>query len=143
MEDFTYRPVKFPIIFLRNNDVAMNSRPTYSESMEHSHENQIWNRAAMDGGGPTPRKGDTMLASLLRVHGMIMSGGIEHALDTLTQQQYKVGVEGYRYFGLLGAAIVLEQQGSKGLQRISISNNSMKTTRVLFQVMMLSSVLCR
>jgi len=70
--------------------------------------NKIWDRAARNGGS-SPRRGDTALASLLRVHGMIMSGGIEHALSSLSPEQYKAGIEGYRYFGLLGAAIVLDQ----------------------------------
>jgi len=84
--------------------------------MELSKEDQIWKRAARNGGS-SPRKGDTALASLLRVHGMIKSGGIERALDSLPQQQYKAGVNGFRYFGLLGAAIVLEQARLKRISK--------------------------
>jgi len=85
--------------------------------MALSYEDQIWHRAAVHGGGPTPRSGDSALASFLRVHGMIKSGGIEHALDSLTYQQYKAGVESYRYFGLSGAAIVLEQARLKRITK--------------------------
>lgn len=87
--------------------------------METSQQDQIWKRAAMNGGGTRPGKADIALASLLRMHGMIMSGGIEHALAALSPQQFKAGVEGYRYFGLLGAAIVMEQARIKRITKNS------------------------
>jgi hypothetical protein len=41
----------------------------------------VWNRAALDGGGPKPRDGDRALADLLLAHGLIMNGGLGHALE--------------------------------------------------------------
>jgi len=49
--------------------------------------------------------------------GMIKSGGIEHALEALTPEQYSAGVDGCRYFRLLGAAIVLEQARIKKITK--------------------------
>jgi hypothetical protein len=37
---------------------------------------EVWNRAALEGGGPEPREGDVALATLLRAHGLAMNGGV-------------------------------------------------------------------
>ena len=63
----------------------------------------------MDLGGPDPREGDTALAALLLAHGMIMNGGVDHALEALSKEQYAAAVRGFRYFGLSEAAAVLEK----------------------------------
>lgn len=44
----------------------------------------IWNRAVLDRGGSMARDGDVSLASLLFLHGMVMNGGLGHAVDVLT-----------------------------------------------------------
>lgn len=73
-----------------------------------SDSDNIWNRAAFEGGGPTPLEGDVALAALLAVHGMVMNGGTDHAIEVLDAFEFAAGVAGFRYFGLLEAASMLE-----------------------------------
>lgn len=61
---------------------------------------EIWNRAASAGGGPTPGAGDRALSSALRFHGMVMSGGLDHALDVLTTDEIAAAADSYRYLQL-------------------------------------------
>ena len=75
--------------------------------MELNPANRIWNRAAIQRGGDTPRDGDTALASLLLFHGMAMNGGIGHAVEALTRDEFDAGVRGYQYFGLDAVALVV------------------------------------
>lgn len=63
----------------------------------------------MDAGGPDPRAGDSALAALLLLHGMVMNGGIDHALEVLSSSEYALAVQGFRYFGHEEAASVLEE----------------------------------
>jgi hypothetical protein len=70
---------------------------------------EVWNRAAMHGGGPTAREGDQALASLLRLHNEAMSSGLLHAVTGgLTRGEFDRALDGYRYFGLGEAATVAE-----------------------------------
>ncbi len=69
----------------------------------------IWNRAALAGGGPAPGPGDTALAAALRLHSMIMSGGLDHALDVLTPEDFAAAASGFRYLQLSDAAELVEQ----------------------------------
>jgi hypothetical protein len=69
---------------------------------------RIWNRAALDHGGPSPAIGDAALASMLRVHGLAMNGGITHAVEVLGSEQSLAGARGYAYFGLSEAAALLQ-----------------------------------
>lgn len=77
--------------------------------MKLSRQDHIWNRAAMDAGGPAPREGDSALAALLLLHGMAMNGGLDHAIEVLGSGDYTLALNGFRYFGLDQAAAVLEQ----------------------------------
>jgi hypothetical protein len=74
-----------------------------------SRQDEIWNRACLERGGPTPSEGDSALASLLLVHGLVMNGGVLHALESLAQEDVARAIGGYRYFGLSEAAEVLAQ----------------------------------
>ena len=74
-----------------------------------SRQDEIWNRACLERGGPAPREGDLALASLLQAHGLIMNGGVLHALEVLSQAERESAIAGYRYFGLVAAANVLAQ----------------------------------
>ena len=76
--------------------------------MELSQADRIWNRAAMEDGGRSPRVGDMHLSALLAVHGMFMNGGVDHALEVLSEDEYEAGIQGFRYFGLPAVASVLE-----------------------------------
>lgn len=62
---------------------------------------RVWNRAALDNGGPHPREGDVALADLLLLHGEAMNNGLLHAVtDALTEDELDRALAGYRYFGL-------------------------------------------
>ena len=75
----------------------------------------IWNRAALAGGGPAPRAGDEALSAALRLHNMIMSGGLDHALDVLTPEDFASAASGFRYLQLSDVAELVEQaQGAPG-----------------------------
>lgn len=76
--------------------------------MPFSDPDRVWNRAALESGGGSPRPGDIALAALLRVHGRIMNGGMSHAVDSLPPDALDDGRDGYRYFGLHAAADALE-----------------------------------
>jgi hypothetical protein len=77
--------------------------------MDLSIEDQIWNRAAMQRGGNSPRVGDLNLASLLHLYSITMNGGLEHAVEFLGASKFADGIQGFRYFGLLDAAVLLER----------------------------------
>jgi hypothetical protein len=86
----------------------MRSRSS-EQKMKLSRRDQIWNRAAMEAGGPDPREGDSALAALLLLHGMAMNGGIDHAIEVLSSEEYTSALKGFRYFGLEQAAALLEK----------------------------------
>ncbi len=67
----------------------------------------IWNRAALDGGGIAPQRGDQALADVLVAHGLIMNGGVLHALELLDPNQVQRAASGMEYFGLAQASCVL------------------------------------
>jgi len=69
----------------------------------------IWNRAAVAGGGPAPGPGDTALAAALRLHNMIMNGGLDHALNVLTPEDLASAASGFRYLQLSDVAELVEQ----------------------------------
>lgn len=68
----------------------------------------VWNRAALHSGGPSPREGDLALSSLLRVHGLVMNGGVVHAVEVATEAELRASCAGFRYLGLPEVAELLE-----------------------------------
>jgi hypothetical protein len=64
----------------------------------------IWNRAAVDGGGPRPFYGDAVLTAVLRLHGLAMNGGLLSAVEQLPDQQLDAAENGYTWLGLPDAA---------------------------------------
>ena len=60
---------------------------------------RVWNRAALESGGTTPRSGDCALAALLRVHGLVMNGGVHHAIECLAPAELAAAADGFLYFG--------------------------------------------
>jgi hypothetical protein len=68
---------------------------------------EIWNRAAMHGGGPAPRSGDVALAAALRLHSLTMSGGLVDAIGSLRTAELDAAESGYRWLGLDMAAQVV------------------------------------
>lgn len=75
--------------------------------MSQEHLTAVWNRAALEGGGPGALAGDRALASLLLVHGMVMNGGVWHATEVLSAGELAAGLDGYRFFGFTELAEIL------------------------------------
>jgi len=73
-----------------------------------SRGDQIWNRAALEAGGAEPRDGDKALAALLLLHGMVMNGGVDHAAEVLSSEEFESALEGFLYFGFDALARLLE-----------------------------------
>lgn len=69
----------------------------------------IWNRAALDGGGASPRRGDAALAALLLVHGMVMNGGLGHVFEALSAEEIDRGSDGFEFFGFSSIRELLEE----------------------------------
>jgi len=70
---------------------------------EPTQADMIWNRAC----GEDPLRvllGDRALADLLRAHGLVMNGGLLHAVECLTASELTDAEDGYRFFGLHGVA---------------------------------------
>jgi hypothetical protein len=77
--------------------------------MEMSMADLVWNRAALESGGSNPGPGDRALADLLLAHGLVMNGGVLHAIEALTEEELKAAAAGYRYFGLHEVAQMLSE----------------------------------
>ncbi|HTF89844.1 MAG TPA: hypothetical protein VK843_15630 [Planctomycetota bacterium] len=67
--------------------------------MNHDLEDLVWNRAAMESGGDTPGPGDRALTALLRLHGLVMNGGVHHAMEVLNPAELCAASDGFSYFG--------------------------------------------
>jgi len=46
---------------------------------------------------------------MVAMHGMIMNGGVDHALEVFSSAKLAAGIGGYQYFGLLEVAAMLQQ----------------------------------
>lgn len=64
---------------------------------------RVWNRACQ-GGGISPRAGDSALSALLLFHGTAMNGGVLHAVECLSPNDLAAAQSGYNYFGISGIA---------------------------------------
>lgn len=69
----------------------------------------VWNRAALERGGRTPRGGDAALAALLRAHSLVMNGGVRHAVEVLEFRELASACDGLRFFGFDDVAALLER----------------------------------
>jgi hypothetical protein len=76
--------------------------------MEQSLADRIWNRAALEGGGASPRAGDRALAAILLAHGFIMNGGVHHGLECLSPEELTAAKDGYMFLGFESVVRVLE-----------------------------------
>src|SRR5260370_407399 len=81
----------------------MGSRQPQGDMGELTEADMIWNRAC---GEDPPRslRGDRALADLLRAHGLVMNGGVLHAVECLTAAELCSAEAGYRFYGLDGVA---------------------------------------
>lgn len=77
------------------------------ETVDMSTEDQIWNRAAMERGGPSAKAGDHALAAVLQVHALAMTGGLLDAVERLDSAALDSAESGYRWLGLGDAAQVV------------------------------------
>jgi hypothetical protein len=64
----------------------------------------IWNRAALDDGGPCPRHGDAALSAVLGLHGLAMSGGLLDAVERGADPELDAAERGYAWLGHPDAA---------------------------------------
>jgi hypothetical protein len=69
---------------------------------------EVWNRACNPLGTTSLVDGDRALAAMIEVHSLAMNGGLLDAVEGLALDEVAAGVAGYRYFGLDGAAEVIE-----------------------------------
>lgn len=67
----------------------------------------VWNRATMPDSCEALAPGDVALSSLLRAHGLAMNGGVLHAVELLTADEWVAAKDGFRYFGLDDVADLL------------------------------------
>ena len=58
----------------------------------------IWNRACTFEVADL-RVGDRALAALILFHGLVMNGGVVHALECMKSQEFEASMSGYRFFG--------------------------------------------
>ena len=75
----------------------------------------VWNRAALGDAGVERRSGDLALMALLSVHSLAMNGGLLHSVEVLDPSELDDAAEGFRYFGLGGAAAALEWARAQAL----------------------------
>jgi hypothetical protein len=67
----------------------------------------VWNRAAMEAGGPDARAGDQAVAGVLRFHSRAMSSGVVDSLTELDPVEVDEAIDGLCYLGLDDAAAVV------------------------------------
>jgi hypothetical protein len=71
------------------------------------HADAVWNRAALDGGGPHPLRGDLALTAVLRLHSLAMSSGLLDAVEQLAGPELDAAESGYTWLGHPDAAQVI------------------------------------
>jgi hypothetical protein len=80
----------------------------------------VWNRAAVDGGGANARAGDRALADALKVHGLVMNGGVHHAVEVAGEVEVQAAAAGFEYFGLHAIGeVLLRVQSDPRLRELS------------------------
>src|SRR6266852_5959110 len=68
----------------------------------------IWNRACRED-SLRLLPGDRALADLIRAHGLVMNGGVLHAVECLTDNERSDAESGYRFYGFDAAASLLSR----------------------------------
>ena len=77
---------------------------TVRQTMNMTQADRVWNRAALQSGGDSPGPGDRALAALLLVHGLVMNGGVHHAMECVEPDELLAAADGYSFFGLEAVA---------------------------------------
>lgn len=70
---------------------------------------RVWNRAALESGGAEPREGDRALAALLLAHGLVMNGGVHHAVEVLSEDEIRAAISGFGFFSLAAVGRLFEE----------------------------------
>jgi hypothetical protein len=65
--------------------------------MELSYTDKIWNRSLNDE-IPKAAPGDRALCSMLWAHGLVMNGGVLHAVELLSNNELADAIAGYKFF---------------------------------------------
>ena len=68
--------------------------------MAFSVADRVWNRAAIECGGPSPREGDRALSDMLLAHAMVMHGGLAQMFENLSEEELVAAAMGFDFFGL-------------------------------------------
>ncbi len=89
-------------------DARKQGRDTERGHGVNDEQTAVWNRAAQQHGGKTPRGGDAALAGLLVAHGLVMNGGVLYAARALSTRELAGACDGYRFFGFDAVATLLE-----------------------------------
>jgi hypothetical protein len=75
---------------------------------ELTQANMIWNRACSED-SLRSLPGDRALADLLRAHGLVMNGGVLHAVESLTASELSDAESGCRFYELDAIASLLSR----------------------------------
>ena len=78
---------------------------------EFTAADRIWNRACLNQVAGLPM-GDQALAAMILAHGLVMNGGVIHAIECLTADQLAAAKAGYRYFDLADVDALLDVAAS-------------------------------
>src|SRR5262245_34395783 len=74
---------------------------------ELTQADMVWNRAC--GGDPLRLlPGDRALFDMLRAHGLVMNGGVLHAVECLAATEVSAAEAGYRLYGVDGIASLFD-----------------------------------
>jgi hypothetical protein len=88
-----------------------------ARATEMTEADLVWNRACTGNGGVSPRAGDRALVAMIAAHGLVMNGGVLHAIEVLEERAFIDAQSGYKYFefneiaNLLARAKELSQAG--------------------------------
>ncbi len=89
----------------------------FQSAYQFAEADKVWNRACGQGECSSPGAGDSALAALLMFHGFAMCDGVLYGLEIFSEVQIAAAADGFRFFGLVEAASVIET-GLLELRRI-------------------------
>ena len=72
----------------------------------------VWNRACLGKLDDRALRGDRALTALLLFHGLVMNGGLLHAVQCLQPGELASAKSGYRFFGFQDVAELISDIGS-------------------------------
>ena len=84
----------------------------------------IWNRACLQDVAGL-EVGDRALAAMILAHGLVMNGGVLHAVEALDADQLAAAKEGFRYFGLARVEAFLAEATSAAINAAPSGSDSL------------------